>query len=97
MQRVLKSTYPACSEENPLVNGATPIPDSYMTASSEISPASAPYRARLHNQPGSGYNGAWCNTVADAATTASYIQVILFSNHLLGPTEGQANQLSVVI
>jgi len=64
-----------------------PNPDTYMTASSEYSTYYAPYRARLHNQPATAHNGAWCNTEADAATTASYIQVRLLRNHLLGLTQ----------
>ena len=54
------------------------MPDSYMTASSMFSTSYAPYHGRLNNEPGSGHNGAWCTTVADAATNASYIQVTCY-------------------
>jgi len=66
-------TEPFCEAEHPLVNGTTPIPDAYMTASTFWSSAEAPYLARLYNQDGTDHYGVWCSSYDNA----SFIQVSL--------------------
>ena len=65
------STVPACGREEPLVSGSIPIPDAFMTASSEYDRNWAASFARL-----SGTN-AWRATIAerDALPSNFYIQV----------------------
>jgi len=63
-------TEPFCDAEQPLVSGTTPIPDGSMTASTFWDPSTAPYQARLHNQPGIGNSGVWCS-----GSVFAYIQV----------------------
>ena len=69
-----------CPTGSPLMGGATPIPDSYMTASSywNNDVKSAPYTARLYNSLG------WCPSTAekDAAVPAMWLQVRTTVDHL---------------
>jgi len=63
-----------CAAEIQLVSGSSPIPDSQITASSELDASLAPSYARLHNTVA---HGAWCPSWADrdAPTLNMYIQV----------------------
>jgi len=66
-------TIDMCPTGSLLMGGATPIPDSYITASSQYGTGSgsAPHQARLQN------SRAWCPSTAekDAAVPAMWLQV----------------------
>ena len=55
-----------CTIEEPLLNGVSPVPDSYFTASSVQSATYAVYKARMD-----GGSGVWM----PATTSSSFLQV----------------------
>jgi len=61
-----------CAAEEPLLNGANPVPDSYFTASSEYSASYAAHLARLN-----GLTSFWSPLGAerDAIPPAMFLQV----------------------
>jgi len=69
-----------CPTGSPLMGGANPIPNSYMTSSSQdgTSSASAPYQARLYNSLG------WCPSAAEnnAVPPAMWLQVRTTVDHV---------------
>ena len=70
--------------DKPLVSGNNPIPDAYMTASTQFSVDTVPHYARINNTLG---RGSWraTNTEISAIPPAFYIQVglrIAFSDLL---------------
>jgi len=64
---------PTCTTDEPLVGGATPIPDSYMTASSVYAAHRMPFNARING------TSAWCASTLerDATEPNMYLQVSL--------------------
>jgi len=69
--RYLLAGQAECANTGPLINGSNPIPDAYMTASSEYSSNWRAPNARLNGPKG------WCanDTERDTAPPNYYIQV----------------------
>ena len=63
------------------MNGDVPLPDKYMTATSEYDANHNAKYARLHNQFGVSA-GAWLPTEADFLSGNSYIQVFFIYSSL---------------
>jgi len=63
-----------CTVEEPLLNGANPVPDSYFTASSDYSASYAAPCARLY-----GTSSWWTPTVDESIPVTFFLQVSIYN------------------